>query len=212
MTETCLRLRWLSYPVTALGPGRRAVLWVAGCPLRCPACITRELQDPGSGRALPVSRVLPRVLGIPHRLDGITLTGGEPFEQAAALARLLEGLVEARPEWNVLVYSGHTLARLQLRGTPVRHLLARTDILVAGPYLASRPAVHPLTGSGNQLVHYLTGRGQGLRSQCERLPMGRVNLGAGWRGKDLLIGILPAAARSRVHHSLGLRREDRVHG
>ncbi len=212
MTETPLRLRWLSYPVTALGPGRRVVLWVAGCPLRCPGCITKELQDPGSGRALPISQVLPRILDIPHGLDGITLTGGEPFEQAAALAQLLEALADARPEWNVLVYSGHPLARLRLRGAAVQHLLARTDILVAGPYLESRPAVHPLGGSGNQLVHYLSGRGRGLRARCERLPPGRMNLGTGRRGKDLLIGILPPADRTRAHHCLGLRREGRVHG
>lgn len=212
MDEACLRLRWLSYPVTALGPGRRAVLWVAGCPLRCPGCITQELQDPGSGRAVPVSRVRSRVLEIARGLDGITLTGGEPFEQAAALRQLLDGLAAARPEWNVLVYSGYPLSRLRRRGTAARSLLAHSDILVAGPYLASHPPTHPLAGSGNQSVHYLSERGRDLRGRCERLPMGQVNLASGRRGDNLLIGVLPRNDRARAHESLGLRHKDIVHG
>ncbi len=207
-----MRLRWLSYPVTALGPGRRLVLWVAGCSLRCPGCVSPELQDPASGRTLPVSQVLSHILRIARGLDGITLTGGEPFEQSDALAQLLERLARARPGWDMLVYSGYSLPQLERRGPAVQRLLACNDILVAGPYMASRSPTHPLAGSGNQEVHFMTRRGEGLRARCDRLPVDRANLGAGPDGRDLLIGILSPTARTRLHRSLGLRHEGIGHG
>jgi anaerobic ribonucleoside-triphosphate reductase activating protein len=212
MSEITLRLRRLCYPVTALGPGRRLVLWVTGCSLRCPGCISPELQDPTGGRVLPPSRVLARILGIGCALDGITLTGGEPFEQAHALAELLERLAPARPGWNLLVYSGFTLSHLERRGAGARRLLACSDILVAGPYLADHPPTHPLTGSGNQQVHFLSARGAGLRAHCDGLAADQANLGAGRHGRDLLIGILSPAARARLHGRFGLMNREMGHG
>jgi anaerobic ribonucleoside-triphosphate reductase activating protein len=212
MDDPGLRLRRVAYPVTTLGPGRRVVLWVTGCSRGCPGCISPELQDPAVGRELAISRVLSRLLAIDRGLDGITLTGGEPFEQARALAELLHGMAEVRPEWNVLVYSGYELTRLRQCGEAVRCLLEQTDILVAGPYLASWPQQHPLAGSGNQQVHYLSRRGRALRGRCEVPPAQQANLGAGPDGRDLLIGILSPAERARLHRELGLRTETAVHG
>jgi anaerobic ribonucleoside-triphosphate reductase activating protein len=201
MAEAELNLARLAYPVTALGPGRRAVLWVAGCPLQCPGCISPELRDPAAGARLPWSRVLARLLALPG-LDGITLTGGEPFAQAGPLAELLEALAPARPDWDVLAYSGYSLARLRRLGPDVERLLAGCDVLVAGPYRADRPARHPLAGSGNQRVYRLSPRSQGPR--WEDLPDQPANLGSGAAG-DLLIGILNPARRARLHRDLGLR-------
>jgi anaerobic ribonucleoside-triphosphate reductase activating protein len=211
MAEATLRLRRLAYPVTVLGPGRRLALWVAGCGLGCPGCISPELHDPASGRALPVSRVLSRILGL-EGLDGITLTGGEPFEQPVALADLLEALARGRPGWDVLAYSGFTLSQLRRRGAEAARLLGRCDVLVAGPYRAGVPLRHPLAGSGNQRVHSLSPRGRALRRRCEGLPSERANLGAGRAGGDLLIGILSPAVRRRLHRALGLTPGEIGHG
>ena len=48
----------LAYPVTSLGPGRRVVLWVAGCSRRCPGCISPELLTSDAGQEVAVERVL----------------------------------------------------------------------------------------------------------------------------------------------------------
>ncbi len=50
VTDRCVNLFSLAWPVTSLGPGRRVVLWVAGCRKRCPGCISPEMQDPANGR------------------------------------------------------------------------------------------------------------------------------------------------------------------
>ena len=80
-----LMLHSLAHPVTALGPGRRVALWVAGCPLRCPGCITPQLLEAGGGRAVAVDRLAERILHLEDDLDGITLSGGEPFAPCSCL-------------------------------------------------------------------------------------------------------------------------------
>ncbi|MEM7016481.1 MAG: 4Fe-4S cluster-binding domain-containing protein, partial [Pseudomonadota bacterium] len=51
-SSNSINMARLAYPVTALGPGRRVVLWVAGCSLRCKDCITPELLDSEQGRII----------------------------------------------------------------------------------------------------------------------------------------------------------------
>jgi anaerobic ribonucleoside-triphosphate reductase activating protein len=193
----------LAYPVSALGPGQRIALWVSGCPLNCAQCISPALRDAASGKDIAVELLAQRLLRLPAELDGLSLSGGEPFAQAAALARLLDLVLPQRPLWNVLAFSGYPLASLQ-KDPAARDLLARLDILIDGPYLPHRPAIHPLAASANQRVHYLSQRGQALQAQCEALPFDAANLGVG--GETRLIGIISVPARARLHRQLGLEK------
>jgi len=93
-----------------------------------------------------------------HGVEGVTFLGGEPFEQAAVLAELAE---HARAlAMTVMVFSGYTLDQLRDRAS-AGALLARTDLLVDGPYDQTRPEPPPpigrrWIGSANQRMHYLT--------------------------------------------------------
>ncbi|HRZ82088.1 MAG TPA: 4Fe-4S single cluster domain-containing protein [Candidatus Hydrogenedentes bacterium] len=192
---TSLRLFALSFPVTALGPGNRAVLWVAGCARGCPGCISPEMQPADAGREVPVPVLAERLLKIEAPLAGVTVSGGEPFDQAEALAELLERLLTARPEWNSLLYTGYTLGELAARPDASR-LLSMTDILVDGPFRRDVPQAHPLAGSGNQGVHYLTDRGRSLRADVDALPVGGMNYGLSADGTmDMVIGVTSEAQR-----------------
>lgn len=200
-----LRLHSLAYPVTALGPGRRVAVWVAGCPLRCKGCITPGLLSADAGKSITIERVAKRLFTLPTSLDGITLTGGEPFAQAQALSVLLDAIKAERPQWNVLTFSGFPLEQLR-RGTPwQRSLLARTDVLVDGPYAARLPGHHPLLASANQRMHLLTGRARELEEKLSALRTNVANLGLNSDANDWLIGILDSASRRRLHDNLGLR-------
>jgi anaerobic ribonucleoside-triphosphate reductase activating protein len=93
-----------------------------------------------------------------HRIEGITLLGGEPFAHAggaAALATAVHGL-----NLSVMVFSGYTLPEIrQLPEPAVLDLLDRTDILVDGPYRRDLPETRRRwIGSANQQVHFLTDR------------------------------------------------------
>lgn len=199
-----LKLYSLAYPVTALGPGRRVALWVAGCPLRCKACITPHLLSSDAGKSIAVSRLAQRLLQLPVPLDGVTLTGGEPFAQAEALAALLDLVKAERPQWNVLTFSGFTLTQWRRGDIAQRQLLQHIDILVDGPYLAGQPGRHPLTASANQQLHLLTPGAQALKAELDALPANAANLGVNPQGADCLIGIVDAGMRRRLHSGLRL--------
>lgn len=199
-----LNLHSLAYPVTALGPGRRVALWVAGCPLRCRGCVTPALLDAAAGKPVPIARLAQRILELPAAIDGITLTGGEPFAQASALAALIDQIRTERPNWDVLCFSGFTLEHLQRSDNGCRDLLSRLDILVDGPYLETRPGHHPLTASANQRVHLLSARAQLRRDEVDALRHNHANLAVNPRGADWLIGILDADARATLHRNARL--------
>lgn len=202
MPDAVLRISHMAYPVTSLGPGSRVALWVSGCRLRCRGCITPGLLDPASGKPVGVAQVADRLLSLSTPVSGITLTGGEPFDQASALAELLDEIAPARPDWSVLAFSGYPLK--SMRSHASRALLANLDILIAGPYVDTLPRVHPLAASANQTIHYLSERGRRLEAQCDRLPFDHANLGMGSDTGDWLIGIISPNARSRLHRGLRL--------
>lgn len=84
-------------------------------------------------------------------IRGVTLSGGEPFSQAAEHAELAKLLRENGYE--VAVYSGYTFEQLQ-NGTPEQKLLLENvDILVDGPFLLEQRTLDArFRGSRNQRV------------------------------------------------------------
>src|SRR5205823_8911105 len=95
---------------------------------------------------------------VEQAVDGLTLSGGEPFAQAAALADLVQRVRAAR-DLSVMSYTGYVLEHLRRHGDSAQHrLLKSLDILVDGPYLANRHAKLRWRGSANQRLHYLTDR------------------------------------------------------
>ncbi len=206
-----LNLYNLAYPVTALGPGHRVALWVAGCPLRCKGCITPHLLSADAGKLIDVHRLARHLLELPVALDGLTLTGGEPFVQADALVALLAQIKAERPHWNVLTFSGFTLQQWQAGDVAQRQLLQQIDILVDGPYVQGRPGRHPLAASANQGVRLLTSTARALEGDLHALEANSANLGINPAGQDCLIGILDPQARRRYHRGLRLEAADLPH-
>ncbi|GLZ09980.1 radical activating enzyme [Actinomadura sp. NBRC 104425] len=129
------------YPVTTLGPGVRAGIWTQGCTLHCPGCLSRDTWEADPGKAVPVTAVLGWLRSLPRPLDGVTVSGGEPFQQPEALAALLRGIRawqdssehETIPV-DILVYSGYVYSRL-LRSARTSEILGLCDAVITGPYV-----------------------------------------------------------------------------
>ncbi len=204
---TQVNLYALSYPVTALGPGKRLALWVAGCGKRCPGCISPEMQSPDSGKKLEVETLLSHISRLPMELEGLTISGGEPFDQPEAIVELLEGIRSRFPQWNIILYSGYTLPTLRKGHRAVQKILKLIDVLIDGPFRRENPSIHPLTGSGNQHLRYLTPRGKDLKSNMDKIPFNQANLGMGPGKMKMIIGILDPLTRESVHKSLGIHGE-----
>lgn len=139
-----------------LGPGRRYALWLQGCEKSCPNCIFPAgwPRDRG-GQWLSVEKIWAEIKSVPN-LTGITLSGGEPFLQAEALARLIKFLRD-ESELDVMIFTGFTLLELQNRpDSATAFLLANTDILVDGEYREELNTDSMYRGSDNQVVHFLS--------------------------------------------------------
>ena len=154
-----LRIAAVVPDTRAEGPGRRWALWVQGCSIRCPGCCNPEMFDDRRGRLASVDEIVAEITAAKaHGVEGVTFLGGEPFDQAAALAALAE---HARSlALTVMVFSGYTLDELRDRAG-AQALLAAIDLLVDGPYDQARPEPPPpigrrWIGSANQRMHHLT--------------------------------------------------------
>lgn len=100
---------------------------------------------------------------LPHA-EGITISGGEPFDQPDALRDLLNALRE-RTSVSILVYSGHAFERIAPWLAANRGLI---DGLISEPYEASTPQTRALRGSDNQVLHLLTPLGTRELATIER--------------------------------------------
>ncbi len=139
------------------GPGLRSVVWVQGCSIHCPGCLNRRTH-PHRALHLVDPRELARQLLDVGEAEGLTVSGGEPFEQAEACAELAAAYRALGR--TVVAYSGYSFDALLASTDPVvKCFLAQIDLLIAGPYVrAQRCAGELWRGSTNQTVHFLTDR------------------------------------------------------
>ena len=133
------------------GAGLRYTIFTQGCPHHCPGCHNPKTHDFTGGREMDTQALLAHVLENPL-LTGVTLSGGEPFCQAAPLASLAREVHEHGMD--VWAYTGYTLEYLQGQNErAVDALLDEVDVLVDGAYEeAERDLTLPFRGSRNQRV------------------------------------------------------------
>lgn len=137
-------------PVTVLGPGRRVGLWVQGCALACPGCASRDTWDRAGGTSVPVAGLVDRLADAlaADGPDGLTITGGEPTDQADGLTALVEALRIRLPRLDVLLFTGRTLEAAR---SLAPELIAAATCVVAGPYRREQPTPgHRLLATWNQ--------------------------------------------------------------
>ena len=141
----------------ANGPGARAVVWVQGCRRRCPGCCNPQTHSHKRRHLIDPRQLAEAVLAVPG-IEGLTVSGGEPFEQARAVGELCRRVRHAG--LSIMVYTGQTHKRLRTsRSSAVQTLLGQTDILIDGPFVRElADGNHPWRGSSNQRALFLTDR------------------------------------------------------
>lgn len=138
------------------GPGVRAVLWVQGCSLGCPGCFNPETHTFDAGEWVAVEGLLARLTALEGRIEGVTISGGEPLQQCVPLLHLL-WRVRQETSLTTLLFSGFTWAEIQ-QMPDAAALLACLDVLIAGRFQAGQRLARDLRGSANKSLHFLSSR------------------------------------------------------
>lgn len=133
------------------GEGFRYVVFTQGCPHHCPGCHNPESHPFEGGRLADIDELFAQICENPL-LQGITLSGGEPFCQPEPLSKLAR-LAHSRG-LDVTTYTGYRYEELlDMHDPNVDALLAQTDVLIDGPFvLAERDLTLPFRGSRNQRI------------------------------------------------------------
>lgn len=144
------------YPVQVLGPGKRIGIWLCGCNRRCNGCSNPELWEKRPEYEVEVAQIKKLIdrIAAEHRIDGFTITGGEPMDQSDELADMIGELRHISED--ILIYSGYQLSELRSRNDKnTQRVLSLAVVLIDGEYLEDKNNDVIMRGSENQTIHIL---------------------------------------------------------
>jgi anaerobic ribonucleoside-triphosphate reductase activating protein len=160
---TTVNLSRIHFPVTTLGPGRRIGIWFQGCSIRCPGCISVDTWAHGRGTTT-IAEVVDAISPWLSMADGITVSGGEPFDQREALFELLARL-RALTAADILLFTGYpwiTISEALSSWPPL------IDAIVTDPFDIDEKQTLALRGSDNQELHLMTPLGRARFESFDR--------------------------------------------
>jgi anaerobic ribonucleoside-triphosphate reductase activating protein len=182
-----LRVHAIEPRSRANGPGARCVVWLQGCTLGCPGCFNPATHDVAGGHDMAVAEIAAQLAATPG-IEGLSVSGGEPLQQAEAATQLLDA---ARAlGLSTLAFSGYTIDEIR-RLPHGQAMLDRLDVLIDGRYVAGERLATGLRGSTNQRIHLLTSRYQ--LSDVEATPIAEIRIGP--TGDVVLTGVDPLKLR-----------------
>lgn len=152
MDEFSIWLYRLYHHSTVDGPGRRSVVQVCGCSIRCRGCFVPQTHERENGMLISISSIVDEIVANRDVHDGVTILGGEPFDQPCPVAELVSRL--KRHGLHVTIYSGYTLENLIQRKLPsIDYILTHIDQLIDGPFVKSMcEEAGEYRGSRNQRI------------------------------------------------------------
>ena len=158
-----MQIARIYYPVKTLGPGNRIGIWTVGCQQRCYRCSNPELWDADPVKDVDLTTIQNTFLRVKadNRIDGITISGGEPFLCPEELCRLVIFLKRNVSE-DILIYTGYTIDNLYGSENPyIITILENIAVLIDGPYVEDLNDDLGLRGSSNQRIIFLNSKYEG---------------------------------------------------
>ena len=145
------------YPVKVLGPGNRVGIWLCGCSRACKGCSNPELWEQRPEyevSPIEVCKLIQKIASS-HTIDGFTISGGEPMDQASALAELMGLICDVSDD--ILIYTGFQIEEIRARCDPAMdYVLKKASVLIDGAYIEEQNNGAVLRGSSNQRIHVLS--------------------------------------------------------
>lgn len=135
------------------GPGDRFVIWTQGCRKMCKNCYNPETWSHYRNNLVDIDSLVEEIKN--SSVSGVTISGGDPFEQPEELFYLLREIKQLDLSDGVIVFSGYTME--QIRGdSKLEKCLDYIDVLIDGLYIEEKRITNGLAGSSNQQFHYLS--------------------------------------------------------
>lgn len=134
------------------GPGKRTVIHFQGCHLNCPNCFNRETHSFNDGLSFSIEEIIKK---IPKDIEGITISGGEPFLQSKELLALIKKLSKLTK--SIIVFSGFYLKEIK-KIKEGKEILNFIDVLIDGRFETEKISNNNLKGSENQTIHFLSSK------------------------------------------------------
>jgi anaerobic ribonucleoside-triphosphate reductase activating protein len=135
------------------GPGERFVIWTQGCRKGCKNCYNPETWSHYRNNLIDIDLLVEEIKN--SSATGVTISGGDPFEQPEELFYLLTKIKQLSLSDGVIVFSGYTLDEIRVR-EELRKSLDYIDVLIDGLYIDEKRISSGLAGSSNQEFHFLT--------------------------------------------------------
>lgn len=179
------------------GPGERMAIWVQGCSLHCPGCWNEEMW-PFEERNLYTTDLLLSEISSINSLEGITILGGEPLHQAAAL---LEVVTQVRATGlSVMLYTG--FEEEEITDPSALSLIRSSDIVVFGRYREDlRSDFLKWRGSENQKIIFPTSRYEAMKNEIDK-PSNEMEIHITDDGMITLVGYPENEMKVLIHEVL----------
>ena len=135
------------------GPGDRFVIWTQGCRKGCKNCYNPETWSHYKNNLIPIDEIFESIKN--SSATGVTISGGDPFEQPEELFYLLTKIKQLDLSDGVIVFTGYTIDEIRVR-EELRKSLDYIDVLIDGLYVEEKRTLSGLAGSSNQEFYFLT--------------------------------------------------------
>ena len=191
MVEATIHLHSLEPYSQVNGPGKRAVLWFQGCTLNCPGCYNPDTH-PVLAQPHAVGEIVTRLAAL--QIEGVTLSGGEPFQQLPGLLALLAAIKTELPHLSVVIFTGYTQnewLNLLSDDEAITTIFSCADVIIAGRYNQQQRRATGLRASANKQFHFLSERYS--ETDFARIPTAEVIINPA--GLVTLTGINPLHLR-----------------
>jgi anaerobic ribonucleoside-triphosphate reductase activating protein len=135
------------------GPGDRFVIWTQGCRKMCKNCYNPETWSHYKNNLITIEEIINQIKD--SSATGVTISGGDPFEQPREIFSLLENISLLDLKDGVIVFTGYTIE--EIKTIPqLESCLKYIDLLIDGKYFEDLRISSGLAGSSNQQFHFLT--------------------------------------------------------
>jgi len=137
------------------GPGCRFVIWTQGCSIRCKDCWNKDMWSFETKNEISTDKIFEKIINEKKYIEGITILGGEPFDQYENLLTLIKQV--RKTDLSIILYTGYRLNELKDKNRT--EILDYIDIIITDRYDKNyRTENGGLIGSSNQEIIFLTNR------------------------------------------------------